>query len=65
MDTREIVEQLLQEDIQHITELTKGCGACRKFVYQLRKRPRLAIGWDDIPQELLERFSCRFRQLLY
>jgi hypothetical protein len=65
MDMREIVEQLLHEDIQHIKELTKGCGSCRKFVHRLRRKLSLAIGWDDVPRELLERFSSRLHQQLF
>jgi len=64
MDIRDIVQQLLREDTRGIGRLTKGCGSCRKFVRQLRRQPRLAIGWDDVPQELLERFSSQLRQRL-
>lgn len=65
MNTHELIERLLHEDRQRIRALTKGCGSCRKFVHRLRKRPGLAVGWDDIPQEFLERFSSRLHQRLF
>lgn len=65
MDMREIVEQLLHEDRRQIKTLTNGCGSCRRFVHQLRRKPNLSIGWDDIPQPLLERLSARLHQRLF
>ncbi|PIQ83662.1 MAG: hypothetical protein COV75_06250 [Candidatus Omnitrophica bacterium CG11_big_fil_rev_8_21_14_0_20_63_9] len=65
MDTREVVEQLLHTDARHMRELTRGCGPCRKFVHRLRKKSRLVMGWDEVPQELLERFSSRLHQQLF
>lgn len=65
MDMREIMEQLLQGDAQHVRELTKDCGSCRRFVHRLKRKPSLAIGWDDVPQELLQRFSSQLHQRLF
>lgn len=65
MDMREVVERLLHTDARCISELTRGCGSCRRFVHQLRRKPRLAIGWDEVPQELLERFSSRLHRQLF
>ena len=64
MDMREIVERLLHEDARHLGELTKGCGSCRRFVHWLKKKPILVIGWDDVPEELLKRFSLSLRERL-
>lgn len=65
MDAREVVEQLLHTDARHMRELTGGCGPCRKFVHRLRKKPRPVMGWDDVPRELLERFSSRLHRQLF
>ena len=65
MDTREIVEQLLHGGLRHTGEWTKGCGSCRRFMHRLKRRPGFSVGWDDIPQELLERFSSRLHRQLF
>jgi len=65
MDLHEIVQQLVSEDARHINKLTKDCGSCRKFIHRLRRKPWLEIGWDDIPGELLERFSSQWHQRLF
>ena len=65
MDMREIVEQLVDGDARHVRELTKGCGSCRRFVHRLKRKPALVIGWDDVPPELLERFSSRLHRRLF
>jgi len=65
MDMREIVEQLLQGDAQHVRELTKGCGSCRRFIHRLRRKPRLRAGWEDVPPALLEREATRMHQRLF
>ncbi len=65
MDIRGIVEQLLRKDPSDVKQLTQGCGSCRKFVSRLRRRQELAVAWDDVPSELLRRFSARLHQRLF
>ena len=65
MDIREIVEQLLREDPRDVKRLTEGCGACRKFINRLRRKQELAVAWDDVPSELLRRFSARLHERLF
>lgn len=65
MDIREVVEQLLREDSRDVKQLTQGCGSCRRFVRRLRRKQELAATWDDVPSELLKRFSSRLHQRLF
>jgi len=65
MDIHDIVHQLLDEEPSQVAQLTEGCGPCRRFVHRLRRRPDLRVGWDDVPQPLLKRFSARLRQELF
>ena len=65
MDIREVVEQLLREDSRDVKRLTQGCSSCLKFVRRLRRRQELAVAWDDVPSELLRRFSARLHQRLF
>lgn len=65
MDMHDVVDQLLHEKSSQVARLTKGCGSCRRFIHRLRKRPDLQIGWDDVPQPLLERFSARLHHGLF
>ena len=65
MNIQSIVQQLLREDPNHITELTQGCSPCQRFVNRIRRKPWLEVGWDDVPQELLQRFSSWWHRKLF
>ncbi|MBI4436059.1 MAG: hypothetical protein HY590_01375 [Candidatus Omnitrophica bacterium] len=65
MNVQSIVQQLLDGDPHQIGQLTQDCGSCQRFVRQIRRKPKREVGWDDVPQELLERFSSQWHRRLF
>lgn len=65
MTVGELMQGVIGEDPREIRDLTRGCRACRRFVRRLRRRSQVRLGWDDVPEPLIERLSSRLRERLY
>lgn len=65
MTVVDLMQGVIGEDPREIRDLTRGCRACRRFVRRLRRTPEVRLGWDDVPEPLIERISARLRERLY
>lgn len=66
MNLQEVIGWLEQEDGRALRQMTRGCRECRQFVRRLHQKAiRSNIGWGDVPEPLLGRFSKRMRELLF
>ena len=65
MDIRDVVQRLLHKWNRELKGLTKGCGSCQTFIRRIRNQRALRVGWEDVPPEILDRFSSQLREQLF